>query len=145
MPVRFRRWQLDRRTEIGAQFFMAGPVIDPATVVPSLEALGRRPEHPPIFLMLVPPFGLNWVERAEGWGSVPAGEEMRKHLADYAGDLRSYAWEQATQVVEKARAYGCAGVVLTGVKFENTVSEAAHWLRSMRLAPDQEATQPHVH
>jgi hypothetical protein len=95
--------------------------------------------------MLVPPFGLNWVERAEGWGSVPATEQMRKTLADYSGDVRSYAWEQAAAVVEEARAHGCAGVVLTGVKFENTVGEAADWLRSIGFAPGPEASTHHDH
>ncbi|MGH9196770.1 MAG: hypothetical protein ACRD1T_13630, partial [Acidimicrobiia bacterium] len=85
--------------------------------------------------------GLNWVERAEGWGSVPASDEMRKALADHSGDVRSYAWEQASAVVEAARQAGCAGVVLTGLRFDTMVGEAAHWARSLGFqAPDPAAT-----
>ncbi|MDP3984569.1 MAG: ThiF family adenylyltransferase, partial [Acidimicrobiia bacterium] len=32
MPTRFREWQFRRRIDLGAQFFVAGPVIDPDTV-----------------------------------------------------------------------------------------------------------------
>lgn len=145
MPVRFRRWQLQRRKELGAQFFTVGPVIDPSTVGPSLELLGRTAADPPVFLMLVPPFGLNWVERAEGWGSVPAGEEMRKALADYTGDVRAYAWEQASAVVEQARQAGCSGVVLTGLRFDTMVGEAAEWMRSLGLRDPLANPQIHRH
>jgi 5,10-methylenetetrahydrofolate reductase len=52
MPVRFQSWQLERRISLGAQFFMTGPVIDPLTVAPSLELLGRSGGEPPVFLMM---------------------------------------------------------------------------------------------
>jgi len=145
MPVRFRRWQLERRIALGAQFFTVGPVIDPLTVAPSLDLLGRRTADPPVFLMVVPPFGLSWVERAEGWGSVPAGEEMRKALADYTGDVRSYAWEQASAVVDQARQAGCSGVVLSGLRFDTMVGEAAEWMRSLGLNDPRPTPPSHHH
>lgn len=145
MPVRFRRWQLERRIALGAQFFTVGPVIDPSTVAPSLSLLGRRPDDPPIFLMLVPPFGLSWVERAEGWGSVPVGDEMKASLVDHSGDVRTYAWEQAAAVVDEARQAGCAGVVLTGLRFETTVGEAAQWLQHLGLYRGDRDAASHQH
>lgn len=150
MPVRFQPQQLRRRAALGAQFFMAGPVIDPVTVAPSVDLLERSAGDAPLFLMAVPPFGLRWVERAEGWGSVPAGDNMRKVLSGLKGDVRRYAWEQAAAVVDEARKAGCAGVVLTGLAFETVVGEAARWLRAVGLAPpvshpDGSSGELHLH
>jgi hypothetical protein len=70
---------------------------------------------------------------------------MRRALADFSGDLRTYAWEQASMVVDEARNAGCAGVVLTGVRFDTVVGDAAKWLRSIGLAPSSAGDAHHRH
>ncbi len=129
MPVRFRGWQLRKRADLGAQFFLVGPVMDPATVAPNIARLERRDDDPPVFVMVMPPFSLSWVERSEDLGAVTASDDLKKRLASVEGDARSFAWEQASLVAAEAREAGCAGVVLTGLKFETIVDEGAKWRR----------------
>ncbi len=57
MPTRLRSWQKKRRIETGAQFLVAGPILDPATVAEHIERLELGPEDPPVYLMVIPPFG----------------------------------------------------------------------------------------
>jgi len=128
MPTRFRKWQFRKRIELGAQFFVAGPVIDPATLDRQLEKLGLEAGDPPVFLMLLPPFSLGWVEGAEQYGCVPASDAMKAQLAEMdAASGRSFGWEQATLVAEAAQERGLAGAVVTGTKFETVVGDAAAW------------------
>ncbi len=128
MPTRFRRWQFEKRMELGAQFFLAGPIIDPDTLSRQTDRLGREEGDPPVFLMILPPFSLSWVERSEDFGCVPASDEMKSRLADMdSNSARQYGWEQAARVATSARDAGFAGAVITGVKFETIVSDAALW------------------
>lgn len=128
MPTRFRKWQFRKRVDLGAQFFVAGPVIDPTTLDQQLERLGWEPGDPPLFLMVLPPFSSEWVERAEQFGCVPASEQMKAKLAELdPTDARTFAWEQATAVTDAARHYGLAGTVVTGVKFTTVTGDAADW------------------
>ncbi len=129
MPTRLRRWQLDRRIDLGAQFFLSGPVIDPDTVERAGVLLDIRPEDPPVYLMVMPPFSSQWVDRAEEFGAVPAGGALKRRLADLGGDVREFAWEQAWVAAEHAREAGFAGVVLTGTRFDTVVDEGAGWRR----------------
>lgn len=146
MPVRFRGWQLRRRVDLGAQFFLAGPVMDPATVAANMERLERRDTDPPVFLMVMPPFSLSWVERSEELGAVAASDGLKKRLASFEGDVRSFAWEQASLVVAAAREAGCAGVLLTGLRFETVVDEGAKWRRdTFGPVPDHHPPAHHHH
>jgi 5,10-methylenetetrahydrofolate reductase len=131
MPTRFRRWQFEQRIGLGAQFFVTGPITDPATVAPSVERLGMRAGDPPVYLMVLPPFSLRWVERAEEFGTVPATVDFKRRLGGLEGDTRGFAWEQTELIAEEARAAGFAGVVLTGTRFETVVDEGAGWRRRM--------------
>ncbi len=123
MTTRFRDWQFRRRVDAGAQFFVTGPVMDPATIGPSMERLKRDPADPPVFLMVIPPFSLKWVERMESIGTVAVGDKLRAELAD--GITRERAWELSLQVGEVAKDAGFGGVILTGLKFDTVVDEAA--------------------
>ncbi len=126
MPTRFREWQFRQRVDKGAQFFVAGPVLDPATVEPSVDRLRLRHGDPPVFLMLVPPFSPTWVDRMEDMGVVPAGELLRKRLDAAANSARrALAWEACREAEARARDAGCAGVILMGLKFETVLDEAA--------------------
>ena len=133
MPTRFAAWQKQRRIEAGAQFLVAGPVIDPATVGPSVERLGLSDDDPPLFLMMIPPFGSDWVARMESMGAVPATDELRTRLAEAeAESRRAFAWESARRIAEEAAQAGCAGAILMGLRFDTIVDEAALEWRQRR-------------
>ena len=125
MPTRFAGWQFRRRIDLGAQFFVAGPVIDPDTVEERVAKLGLEAGDPPVFLMVIPPFSLDWVERMEEIGAVATGDGLKKRIADLAPDVRrKVAWEILSETEHRAKEAGCAGVVLMGLKFDSVVREA---------------------
>jgi 5,10-methylenetetrahydrofolate reductase len=129
MPTRFAAWQFRRRVDLGADFFVAGPVLDPETVEPQVGALRLRPGDPPVYLMVIPPFSLTWVERVQGFGAVPAGDGLRARLASF-GDApdRAFGWDRAAACAERARQSGCRGVVLMGLKAGTVTGEGpAEW------------------
>ena len=126
MPTRFRRWQYERRIDLGAQFFVAGPVLDPATVAPNIARLERDPSDPPLYLMLIPPFSLDWIGRMEGIGAVAITDDLKQRLVDTpAGERRKLAWELAHETADAARDAGCAGAILMGLSYATVVDEAA--------------------
>jgi len=134
IPTRFAAWQFRRRVDLGAQFLVAGPVMDPATIEESLAKLERQAGDPPVFVMLVPPFSTRWVDKAERFGSVPATDQLKAKVASLNGDTRGFAWDQAHQVATAALDAGCAGVILTGVKHDTAISEGAHWAQKVHIA-----------
>ena len=67
-PPRFREWQFRRRIELGAQFFVTGPILDPEVMERHLGLLNLKPEDPPVFVMIIPPFSSSWVEQMEAIG-----------------------------------------------------------------------------
>jgi len=126
MPTRFREWQFRRRIDLGAQFFIVGPVLDPATVGEQTARLGLRDGDPPVYLALIPPFTVSFVERAESLGTIAATDGLKRALADTAPqDQREFGWTQAGLVASKAREYGYAGVVLMGLKYSTVVEDGA--------------------
>jgi 5,10-methylenetetrahydrofolate reductase len=126
MPTRFREWQFRKRIELGAQFFIAGPVIDAATVIPQTKALGLRDGDPPVYLALIPPFSVPWVERAEQLGTVPATAELKAAIAATPPERqRSFGWDHAGLIADRARESGYAGVVLMGLKYSTLVDGGA--------------------
>jgi len=132
MPTRFRHWQLRRRIAVGAQFFIAGPVMDPAVVEEQAERLGREAGDPPVYLSVIPPFSPGWVARTEGWGAVPVTTALRDRLAALpAAARRGFAWEMAAEIGVRARAAGFAGLVFMGLKYATVVDEAP---RAWRIA-----------
>ncbi|MEX1092811.1 MAG: hypothetical protein WEB67_12200 [Acidimicrobiia bacterium] len=125
MPTRFQDWQFRRRIDLGAQFFVAGPVLDPDVIEQQMAKLKLRDDDPPVYLMIIPPFSLTWVEQMEGVGAVPATSDLKQRVGDVGKDVgRKLAWEIAAEMEEKARDSGAAGVVLMGLKFESIVDEA---------------------
>lgn len=125
MPTRFREWQFRRRVDLGAQFFVAGPVLDPEVIEQQMSMLNLRDDDPPVYLMIIPPFSLTWVEQMEGIGAVPATSGLKQRLGDVGKDVgRKLGWEVAAEMEQKARDSGAAGVVLMGLKFESVVDEA---------------------
>jgi 5,10-methylenetetrahydrofolate reductase len=131
IPTRFREWQFRKRIEAGGQFFVAGPVLDPETVEPNMARLGLRPEDPPVYLMVIPPFGAGWVNQMESMGAVPARREFKADIGEIdAEDMREAAWRFAQESERRAQNAGCAGVVVMGLKFETIVDEAAAVWRS---------------
>jgi 5,10-methylenetetrahydrofolate reductase len=129
MATRFRRWQFEKRIDLGAQFFVTGPVIDPATVEPAAAKLELTGQEPPVFLMAMPPFSLRWIDKAEGFGTVPATEGLKAAVADLDdAQLRSFAWQQTAEIAKRAENAGLAGVILTGLRFDTLVDgEARAW------------------
>jgi 5,10-methylenetetrahydrofolate reductase len=126
MPTRFQRWQFRKRIDIGAEFFVTGPILDPDTVEPSFDKLGRRNEDPPVFLMVIPPFNPGWVSQMESMGAVPTTDSFREKLA--ATELsarREEGWRWAQEIERRAIDVGCAGVILMGLKYDTVVDEAA--------------------
>ena len=122
MSTRFTEWMYRRRIAIGAQFFVTGPVLDPATVAPSAARLNVRPEDPPVYLGIVPPFSEAWVSRMEGLGAVKATDELRQRLR--SGWTRRDAWATAKETACRAREASFAGIVLMSMKFETIAGEA---------------------
>ncbi len=134
MPTRFRAWQKRKRIEIGAQFLVTGPILDPATVGEQIAKLELEPGDPPVFLMVIPPFGPNWVERMESMGAVEATTALKERLSAATSDeRRDIAWESARAVAEEAAANGCAGAILMGLRFDTVVDEAALEWRTMPI------------
>ncbi len=143
MPTRLRRWQFRRRIEAGAQFFLAGPVMDPTVVGEAADRLGLGAGDPPVYLSIIPPFSPGWVARTEEWGAVPVGDRLRARLGDIEpGDRRRFAWEQAAEVARVAEDSGFAGVVLMGLKYETVVDEAAQAWRKAWRTNDAERRHP---
>lgn len=136
MPTRLRSWQKKRRIETGAQFLVAGPILDPATVAEHIDRLELGPEDPPAYLMVIPPFGVDWVDRMESMGAVPSTPRLKERLADAeAIGRREMAWEAARDVADAAEAAGCAGAVLMGLRFDTIIDEAALEWRLRRPHP----------
>jgi 5,10-methylenetetrahydrofolate reductase len=129
MPTRFQKWQFRQRIDTGAQFLVAGPVVDPSTVEPSVAALGLRDNDPPVYLMVSPPFGLTWVQQIEDLGAVQASETFKRSLeAIEPSRRREHAWVEVAEMESRARDSGCAGVIVIGLKFGTVVGEAAREL-----------------
>jgi 5,10-methylenetetrahydrofolate reductase len=126
MPTRFREWQFRRRIDLGAQFFVTGPILDPETVEQHVGRLNLKPEDPPVFLMIIPPFSPTWIEQMETIGAVPVSDGLKNRLAELAPDVaRKLAWDMTAEMEARARDAGAAGVVLMGLKFDSLVTEAA--------------------
>ncbi|MDH5372384.1 MAG: methylenetetrahydrofolate reductase [Acidimicrobiia bacterium] len=132
MPTRFQSWQFRKRIEAGAQFLVAGPLLDPATVENQMKKLKIRDDDPPVFVMVIPPFSPSWLERMESVGSVPAGKQLKVDLAGIRPEeRRAFGWQTAAATAGRAREAGAAGVILMGLRFETVIDEAAEeWRRA---------------
>lgn len=125
MSTRSRRWVFRRRVSVGAQFLMVGPVMDPMSVQPMMEHLELRPDDPPVYLEVTPPFSEGWVRRLESVGAIPLGHELRDRLGRLHGaERRAEGWRVAREVAGTAKSVGFAGIVLMGLRFETVVGEA---------------------
>jgi hypothetical protein len=90
-----------------------------------MEHLELRPDDPPVYLEVTPPFSERWVRRLESVGAIPIGDELRNRLAGLDGaERRAEAWRLARAVAKTAREVGFAGIVLMGLRFETVVGEA---------------------
>ncbi|HEX9863434.1 MAG TPA: hypothetical protein VGC03_00550 [Acidimicrobiia bacterium] len=130
MPTRFREWQFRRRIELGAQFFVTGPILDPEVMEQYMGRLNLKQEDPPVYVMIIPPFSPTWVEQMESIGSVVSSDGLKSRLAELAPDVaRKLGWELTVEMEKRARDAGAAGVILMGLKFDSVVTEAAeNWL-----------------
>ena len=83
--------------------------------------------------MVMPPFSLRWVVRGEGFGAVATSDGLKARLRDMDGaaDRRRFAWQEAVHATAAAKAAGCAGVVLMGLKYATIVDEAVEAWRSL--------------
>lgn len=127
MPTRLIAWHKRRRIEAGAQFLVAGPILDPLTVAEQVGKLDLQPDDPPVFLMVIPPFSLIWIDRMESMGAVPVTDELRDQFetAGESEEQRAFAWQASRQVAAEAERAGCAGAILMGLNFDTIVDEAA--------------------
>lgn len=125
MPTRFKEWQFRRRIDLGAQFFVSGPVLDPDSVEEQMGQLKLKPDDPPVYLMVIPPFTLSWVEQMESVGAVPASDSLKQRIVDIDPLVgRKLGWEITAEMEQRAKDAGAAGVVLMGLKFDSVVNEA---------------------
>lgn len=130
MPTRFRKWQYRKRIDLGAQFFVAGPIIDPATIEENLDRLDHRADDPPLYVMVQPPFSARWIETSEQFGCVAATDGLKQRVAELdRSDARAFAWERANDVIRSAQRAGCAGAILTGLAHDTVTHEAPGALR----------------
>ncbi len=125
MPTRFKEWQFRRRIDLGAQFFMTGPVLDPATVEEKMAQLKIGADDPPVYLMVIPPFTPAWVGQMEAIGAVPATDGLKRRISDVDPEVgRKLGWEITAEIEQRAKDSGAAGVVLMGLKFDSVIGEA---------------------
>ncbi len=125
MSTRSRRWMFRRRVEVGAQFLTTGPVMDPATVQDVADRLELRPEDPPVYLEITPPFTERWVKRLESVGAIPITDELRARLKGLSEErARAEGWRAAKEAAARAKEAGFAGIVLMGLRFDTVVGEA---------------------
>jgi 5,10-methylenetetrahydrofolate reductase len=134
MPTRFQAWQYRRRIEAGAQYFVAGPFLDPDTVGHQVDKLKIQSDDPPVYVMVIPPFSPEWVEQMEEIGAIPTGEGIKVDLESRPPEeRREFAWDAAVKAAATAREAGAAGAVLMGLRFDTVVDEAAaEWRRASR-------------
>jgi 5,10-methylenetetrahydrofolate reductase len=146
MPTRFQAWQKQRRITAGAQFLVAGPIIDPATVAESVGRLDLQPDDPPVFVMVIPPFGPDWIDRIESMGAVVATDDLKEAIASASSDeCREMAWQYTRRVAAEAEAAGCSGAILMGLRFDTIVDEAALAWRDPNMQRQVQHTPPSVH
>jgi len=125
MSTRSRRWMFRRRVEVGAQFLTTGPVMDPDTVQSVADRLELRPEDPPVYLEITPPFSERWVKRLEGVGAIAITDALRERMRGLSQEAaRAVGWRAAKEASERAREAGFAGIVLMGLRFDTVVGEA---------------------
>ncbi|MCV0404485.1 MAG: methylenetetrahydrofolate reductase [Chloroflexi bacterium] len=125
MSTRSRRWMLRRRIEVGAQFLTTGPVMDPDSVQTVADRLELRPDDPPVYLEITPPFSERWVRRLESVGAVPITDELRREMHGLTQEqARALGWRAAKDAASRAREVGFAGIVLMGLRFDTVVGEA---------------------
>ena len=125
MSSRSRRWMFRRRVEVGAQFLTTGPVMDPATVQAVADRLELRPEDPPVYLEITPPFTERWVKRLENVGAIPISDALRERMRGLSEEeARAEGWRAAKEASVRAREAGFAGIVLMGLRFDTVVGEA---------------------
>ena len=145
MSSRSRRWMFRRRVEVGAQFVTTGPVMDPTSVAGVAARLELRPEDPPVYLEITPPFTERWVRRLESVGAVPISDELRKRIHGLSEtDGRALGWQMAKEAAAAAREAGFAGIVLMGLRFDTVVGEAYDvWHDG--APPREDAVENHHH
>lgn len=138
MPTRFQAWQKKSRIDAGAQFLVAGPILDPATVAENVAKLDLKPDDPPVFLMTIPPFSIGWVDQMESIGAIKVTDGLRERLdgAKSETERRSIAWQMSRQTAAEAKDSGIAGVILMGLHFNTIVDEAALAWRDPWTPPD---------
>jgi methionine synthase / methylenetetrahydrofolate reductase(NADPH) len=125
MSTRSRRWMFRRRVKVGGQFFTTGPVMDPASVADVMERIDLKPDDPPVYLEVSPPFSARWAHRMESVGAIPISEDLRQRLEKMTdADARAEGWRSAKGVAAAAREAGFAGIVLMGLRFSTVVGEA---------------------
>jgi 5,10-methylenetetrahydrofolate reductase len=123
MALRARRWQMERRMRLGAQYFVTGPVVDPDSVSLVHQRLSLGPADPPVYLSIMPPFSDRWIRRITRLGAHPVGNNLAEAVRDPSW-TRHQAWQVARDVRRLAAGAGFAGTVLMGCRFETLVDEA---------------------
>lgn len=126
-PTSFSAKTKRRHIDDGAQFLVAGPLLDPATVEYHIDKLDLQPDDPPVFVMVIPPFSTRWIDRMQGIGARSVTDDLR-HSLDAARDpagRREIAWEASRQAATAAEGAGAAGAILMGLRFDTIIDEAA--------------------
>lgn len=126
-PTAFSARAKRRHVDDGAQFLVAGPLLDPATAAEHIDELDLQPDDPPVLVMVIPPFSTRWIDRMQGIGARSVTDELRSRLDSAADPLsrREIAWEASRQVATAAEKAGAAGTVLMGLRFATVIDEAA--------------------
>lgn len=126
-PTAFSVQAKTRHTNDGAQFLVAGPLIDPGTTEEHIARLDLQPNDPPVFIMVIPPFSTAWIDRMQGIGARSVSGELRSTLdaMDNPAERREFAWETSRQTATAAQNAGASGAILMGLRFETIIDEAA--------------------
>lgn len=129
MTSRFSNFSVKRRIEMGAQFFVVGPVLSPNAVFFSRTMLDPSNFEVPLYLGVIPPFSYEWVDKMRHRGGL-LEEDPTEFLANLPNFLNQNpeVWEMTQQIIDNAKTVGYSGVVLMGMKMSTVIEASRHLL-----------------
>lgn len=126
MTARWAEFSIKKRIEMGAEYFVVGPVLSPKAVVYSTELINPSNISVPLYLGIIPPFSYRWVDKWRHQGGLLAeyDEEFLRNFP-VSGSFGG-VWEETQQIIDNARLVGYSGVVLMGMKLQTVIEASTH-------------------
>lgn len=122
---RFSPFSLKKRVDMGAQYFVVGPVMAPHSVYEAHRLLDPTEFSVPIYLGIIPPFNPEWIVRMERRGAFPvASSNFMGMVAVYTSKIE--VWQVTRDIINAAQSVGFAGVILMGMKLLTVIESSYH-------------------